>query len=62
MTVIEIEDYNGNTIGAILTDEDIKIINICGFDVADKEDYDSIFGTTDKRIRVQSNNKKINLD
>lgn len=62
MTVIEIEDYNGNTIGAILTDKDVEIINICGFDVADKEDCDSIFGTTDERIRIQSNNKKINLD
>lgn len=55
MTCIEIEDYDGNTIGAILTDKDIEIINICGFDVADVEDYDSIFGTTDSRIRIQLN-------
>ena len=57
MTCIEIEDYDGNTIGAILTDKDIEIINIYGFDVADGEDYDSIFGTTDSRIRIQLNHK-----
>ena len=62
MTVIEIEDYCGNTIGAILTDKDIEIINICGFDVADREDYDEIFGTTDERIRIQCNNKRISGD
>ena len=57
MTVIEIKDYKGNTIGAILTDKNIEIINIYGLDIADKEDYDSIFGTTDEKIRIQSNNK-----
>lgn len=55
MTCIEIEDYEGNTIGAILTKDDIEIINIIGFDVADKEDYDYIFGTNDNRIRIQLN-------
>lgn len=57
MTCIEIEDYKGNTIGAILTDKDIEIINICGFDVADKEDWDDIFGTTDSKIRIQLNHR-----
>ena len=55
MTCIEIEDYEGNTIGAILTKDDIEIINIIGFDVADKEDYDDIFGTNDDKIRIQLN-------
>lgn len=59
MTCIEIEDYEGNTIGAILTDKDIEIINIIGFDVADKEDYDYIFGTNDDRIRIQLNHEEI---
>ena len=55
MTCIEIEDYEGNTIGAILTKDDIEIINIIGFDVADMEDYDDIFRTNDNKIRIQLN-------
>lgn len=55
MTCIEIEDYEGNTIGAILTKDDIEIINIIGFDVADREDYDDIFRTNDDKIRIQLN-------
>lgn len=57
MTCIEIEDYEGNTIGAILTDKDIEIIDTYGFDIADKEDYDYIFDTTDDRIRIQLNHE-----
>lgn len=57
MTVIEIEDFDGNTIGAILTDANIEILNIQGFDVADVDDYDDIFGTTDQKIRVQINTR-----
>lgn len=61
MTVFEIEDYNGNTIGAIEVDMnfdgEINILNITGFDVADVEDYDDIFGTTDKKVRLQMNNR-----
>ena len=55
MTCIQIEDFNGNTIGAILTNKDIEIINFYGFDMADKEDYDDIFGTNDMKIRIQLN-------
>ena len=55
MTCIQIEDFNGNTIGAILTNKDIEIINFYGFDIADKEDYDDIFGTNDMKIRIQLN-------
>ena len=62
MTVIQIEDYMGKVIGAILTDNDIEIINVVGFDVADIEDFDEIFGTTDNVIRIQINNQKINFD
>lgn len=62
MTVFQIEDYEGNTIGAILTDKDVEIINIIGFDIADKEDFDENFGTTDIVIRIQANNKAMHLD
>ena len=55
MTCIQIEDFNGNTIGAILTNKDIEIINFYCFDIADKEDYDDIFGTNDMKIRIQLN-------
>lgn len=55
MTCIEIEDYDGNTIGAILIDKDIKIADILsieGFDIADK-DVDDIFNTDGYKIRIQ---------
>lgn len=61
---IEIEDYNGNTIGAMELDMsydgDISIINLIGFDIADK-DEDDIFETGGK-IRLQANNKAIHID
>lgn len=61
---IEIEDYNGNTIGAMELDMsydgDISIINLIGFDIADK-DEDDIFKTGGK-IRLQVNNKAITCD
>lgn len=57
MVCIEIEDYDGNTIGAILLDKDIEIINSCGFDIADREDYENFFGTTDSKIRIQMNRR-----
>lgn len=55
MTCIEIEDYDGNTIGAILIDKDIDIADILstkGFDIAD-DDTDNIFDTDDNKIRIQ---------
>lgn len=55
MTCIEIEDYDGNTIGAILIDKDIDIadiLSIKGFDIADM-DIDDIFDTDDYKIRIQ---------
>lgn len=61
---IEIEDYNGNTIGVMELDMsydgDISIINLIGFDIADK-DEDDIFETGGK-IRLQANNKAVHLD
>ncbi len=58
---IQIEDYNGNTIGAMELDMsydgNISIINLIGFDIAD-EDEDDIFGT-DGKIRLQANNKAV---
>lgn len=55
MTCIEIENYDGNTIGAILIDKDIDIadiLSIKGFDIADR-DIDDIFDTDDYKIRIQ---------
>ena len=55
MTCIEIEDYDGNTIGAILINKDIDIADILsieGFDIADN-DMDDIFDTEDNKIRIQ---------
>lgn len=54
---IEIEDYNGNTIGAIEVDisfdGNICINNMIGFDIAD-EDEDDIFNSHGK-VRIQAN-------
>jgi len=56
MTVIEIEDYNGNTVMAFrvskeLSHGDFEQFQDCN--VAD-EDGDYIFGTQDNLIRIQS--------
>ena len=55
--ILEIEDYQGNTIGAVSLsvnkNGEIEIDNITGFSVADVEDFDYIFGTTDMVTRIQ---------
>jgi hypothetical protein len=56
MTVIEIEDYNGNTIMAFrlnmsLISKDIAELHKC--DIAD-EDGDYIFNSKENLIRIQS--------
>ena len=58
MTVLEIEDYNGNTIGAIrmqpncLEKGGILICDLENLEIAD-EDGDYIFDTKDRLIRLQ---------
>ena len=55
MTTIEIEDYNGNTIGSFKIAGHIKIKDISklkDFDVAD-EDEDYINETEENLIRIQ---------
>jgi len=58
MTTIEIEDYNGNTIGSFVIKSNIKhkdIINLSGFDIADEEeDY---INNEANLIRIQKINK-----
>lgn len=53
--VIEIEDYNGNTIMAIEIDEKGNIKNFQDCSVADI-DGDYIFNTDKELIRIQSDN------
>ncbi len=58
MVVIEIEDNKGNTIGGIRIFEndengDINIVNTMGdISIADI-DFDTLFESNDKKIRVQ---------
>lgn len=61
--IIEIEDYDGNTIGAFriipnaFADGGIDISKLKNFDIADA-DEDYIFDTDDILIRLQHNIKK----
>lgn len=56
--ILEIEDFNGNTIGAILLNEngldgDIDIHKVCGdLSIADI-DLDDIFNTNESKVRIQ---------
>ena len=51
--VIEIEDYNGNTLMAIEIDENGKIIKFIDCEIADMTD-DYLFNTDKDLIRLQS--------
>ena len=54
--ILDIEDYNGDKIGAIQFYND-NIINTKGdISFADKEDFDDIFCTNDYKIRIQLDN------
>ena len=63
MTVLEIEDDNGNTIGAIRVQINcfekggILICGLKNLEIAD-EDGDYIFDTKDRLIRLQLNENK----
>lgn len=61
--IIELENYNGKTIGSLHIIEydeninDIDVLDVNGeFDVADI-DFDDIYGTNDRKIRLQRNVK-----
>lgn len=51
--VIEIEDYNGNTIMAISIDKNGNISELQNCSVADL-DYDYLFNTKKELIRIQA--------
>ena len=51
--VIEIEDYNGNTIMAFEIDEKGNIKQMADCSIAD-EDFDYIFNTNKNLIRIQA--------
>ena len=53
--VIEIEDYNGNTILALEIDEKGNIKQMADCSIAD-EDFDYIFNTNKNLIRIQADN------
>ena len=53
--VIEIEDYNGNTIMAFEIDEKGNIKQMADCSIAD-EDFDYIFNTNKNLIRIQADN------
>lgn len=54
--IIEIEDYNGNTIMAISIDKNGNIDNMLNCSIADI-DGDYLFNTDKKLIRIQSDNE-----
>ena len=51
--VIEIEDYNGNTLMAIEIDENGKIIKFINCEIADITNDDYLFNTNKDLIRIQ---------
>ena len=53
--VIEIEDYNGNTIMAFEIDEKGNIKQMADCSIAD-EDFDYSFNTNKNLIRIQADN------
>lgn len=54
--IIEIEDYNGNTIMAISIDKNGNIDNMLNCSIADIDD-DYLFNTDKELIRIQSDNE-----
>ena len=54
--IIEIEDYNGNTIMAISIDKNGNIDNMLNCSIADI-DGDYLFNTNKELIRIQSDNE-----
>lgn len=54
--IIEIEDYNGNTIMAISIDKNGNIDNMLNCNIADIDD-DYLFNTDKELIRIQSDNE-----
>lgn len=54
--IIEIEDYNGNTIMAISIDKNGNIDNMLNCSIADI-DGDYLFNTDKELIRIQSDNE-----
>lgn len=54
--IIEIEDYNGNTIMAISIDKNGNIDNMLNCSIADSDD-DYLFNTDKELIRIQSDNE-----
>ena len=54
--IIEIEDYNGNTIMAIYIDKNGNIDNMLNCSIADI-DGDYLFNTDKELIRIQSDNE-----
>lgn len=63
--ILKIENYEGNAIAVIALsakDGKIEIDNTLGIDIADIEDFDEYFGTTDMVTRVQLNYKGDDLN
>lgn len=54
--IIEIEDYNGNTIMAISIDKNGNIDSMLNCNIADIDD-DYLFNTDKELIRIQSDNE-----
>ena len=54
--IIEIEDYNGNTIMAMSIDKNGNIDNMLNCNIADIDD-DYLFNTDKELIRIQSDNE-----
>lgn len=54
--IIEIEDYNGNTIMAISIDKNGNIDNMLNCNIADIDD-DYLFNTDKELIRIQFDNE-----
>lgn len=54
--IVEIEDYNGNTIMAISIDKNGNIDNMLNCNITDIDD-DYLFNTDKELIRIQSDNE-----
>lgn len=63
--ILKIENYEGNAIAVVslsVKDGKIEIDNLLGVDVADIEDFDEYFGTTDMMTRIQLNYEGADLN
>lgn len=63
--ILQIENYEGNPIAILslsVKDGKIEIDNTLGVDIADVEDFDEYFGTTDWTTRIQLNYKGDDLE